>query len=244
MDSVALEELANSIRLEGLQQPIIVRPLESGRYEIIAGHRRYCALKMIGALEAPSIVRDAGAADAEVARFLENAQRENLSPMEESIALTRFIDNSGLEPKAVAKRLGKTDYWLKARMLLMQLSDALKAEVHAGRLAISAALALNEVTDNTHRDYLTRYAIEGGASATVIREWVNAWLVHVAAGDASPAPAPDWIPGETIVIIQIPCAVCGTAHDHRNLAIVRVCHDCLDGLAAARHSSPPHAASG
>ena len=81
MDSVTLEELAASIRLEGLQLPLTVRPLDTGRYEIIAGHRRYCALKMIGALDAPSIVRQAGAADNEVARFLENAQRENLSPM-------------------------------------------------------------------------------------------------------------------------------------------------------------------
>ena len=244
MDPVALEELAASIRLEGLKQPITVRPLDTGRFEIIAGHRRLIAHQMIGATIIPGVVRQAGAADTEVERFIENNQRENLSPMEEALALQRFLDQSRLEPKLIAKRLSKTDFWLRSRMELMGLTDALKAEVHAGRLAIASALALNKVTDQSHRDYLTRYTIEGGASATVVTEWVNAWLVHQASQTDAPPPTPDWQPGATIVIIQIPCAVCATAHDHRNLNIIRVCTDCLDGIAAARNSSPPHATSG
>jgi ParB family chromosome partitioning protein len=244
MDNHALEELASSIALEGLKQPISVRPKDGGRYEIIAGHRRYCAHQMIGRAEIECIVRDEGAAGSEVERFTENMQREQLTPMEEALALSRFMENSGLDVATICKRLSKTESWVRTRLALMGLSDALKTEVHSGRLAIASALALSRVTDNQHRDYLTRYAIEGGASATVIKQWVDAWLIHVESGDAEPAPTPDWNPGDAVVIIQIPCVVCGTPTDHRNLAIVRCCHACLDDLAKVRAEHQAHAASG
>lgn len=244
MDPQALQELADSIRLEGLKNPIAVRPSGEGRYEIIAGHRRYMAHRQIGAIEIMCIVRDADTTNAEVERFIENNQREQLTPMEEALALSRFIDTSGLEPDVVAKRMGKSAHWLNTRMQLMGIPDVLKAEVHAGRLAIGSALHLARVTDESHRDHLMRYAIEGGASTTVIRQWVDTWEVHAQNPTSEPAPAPTWQPGDSIVIIQIPCAVCGEPHEHTKMTIVRTCNPCLDVLAALRADNRQPANSG
>ncbi len=236
MDTQALEELSASIKLEGLHQPISVWEHTEGRYEIIAGHRRYAACRMIGLTEIECMIRSAGVANAVVERFSENLQREQITPMEEAIAITNYMNASKLGVGDVARQLSKTETWVHTRILLMAIPDALKAELHNGRIAIASAIALSRVTDEQHRDYLTRYAIEGGASATVIREWVNAWLIHVESGTTSPAPAPDWRPGDAVIVIQIPCALCGVPHDHRELAIIRVCHPCLNDIADVRES--------
>lgn len=238
MDPQALQELADSIRIEGLKNPISVFPKEGGRYEIIAGHRRYTACRMNGMVEVPAMIRDADATTVHVERFIENAQRANLSPMEEALALTEFMDASGLEVAALAKRLGKSSSWVVTRVELMGIPDGLKEHVHAGRLAIASALALAKVDDTAHRDYLAQYAIQGGASAVVIREWVNQWLVHKANPQSDTPPAPTWQPGDAVVVITIPCAVCTSPEDHRNMAIVRVCHSCLGALSQS-HAAPP-----
>ena len=233
MDEQALGELADSIRLEGLKQPISVRPSSEGRYEIIAGHRRFAACRQIGLVEITAFVRLASEAHAEVERFTENMQREQLTPMEEAVALTRYMESSGLEVAKIAEKLSKTEAWVRTRMQLMGLPDGLKGEVHAGRIAIASALALLKVTNLAHRDYLTRYAVEGGASSAVVRQWVDAWVIHQESGTEEPAPSPTWQPGDTVVIIQIPCATCTTPHDHREMAIIRVCKTCLDQIADA-----------
>ncbi len=244
MDTQALEELAASIKLEGLHQAISVWQPTEGRYEIIAGHRRYAACRMIGRTEIEAMIRTSGRAGAAVERFSENLQREQITPMEEAVAITNYMNDSGLVVADIARQLSKTEAWVRTRIMLMAIPDTLKAELHNGRIAIASAIALSRITDEQHRDYLTRYAIEGGASATIIKQWVDAWLVHVESGDVSPAPAPDWRPGDAVVIIQIPCALCGVPHDHRELAIIRVCHPCLDDIADVRESRRDSAAPG
>lgn len=232
----ALNELADSIQRLGLLQPITVRPIIGGRYEIVAGHRRFLACRQIGRPDIECIVRHDVDAGSEEGRFAENLQRTDLTPMEEALAVTRLAEASALETEQIARKLNKSPAWVRKRICLMGIPDELKGHVHAGELAIDSAIALARVTDAQHRGYLARYAIEGGASAVVIREWVNAWEINVANGDATPAPLPDWQPGEAVVIVQIPCAVCGEVHDHRELAIVRVCQSCHGAMAEMRRA--------
>lgn len=238
MDEAALNELADSIRDVGLLNPINIREIAGGRYEIIAGHRRWCAHKILRRDTIAAIVRSDFGVSGEASRFAENLQRADLSPMEEAVAVTRLADDAQLDTTAIARKLNKSEAWVRGRMLLMGLADELKELVHAGKLAIDSANALMRVSDEAHRRYLARYAVEGGASATVIKEWVNAWLVHVEAGDQTPAPAPDWQPGEIAVIVTIPCAICRTVHDHRELRIVRVCGPCLSAIASTATAQP------
>ena len=103
----ALEELSNSIRAQGVMQPIVVRPIDSDRYEIIAGERRWRASQMADLTEIPAIVKDVPDEAAIAMALIENIQRENLNPIEEAISLQRLKDEFELSQQEVADAIGK-----------------------------------------------------------------------------------------------------------------------------------------
>ncbi|MCW8825306.1 MAG: ParB/RepB/Spo0J family partition protein, partial [Gammaproteobacteria bacterium] len=107
IDPESLEELADSIRAQGVVQPIVVRPIaEPGRYEIIAGERRWRASQLAGLHEIPAVVRDVSDQDAMAMALIENIQREQLNPMEEANALQRLIDEFGMTHQLAADAVG------------------------------------------------------------------------------------------------------------------------------------------
>ena len=226
VDEQQLGELADSIRDIGLLNPIIVRPVESGRFEIIAGHRRFMAHGMLGLKEIACFVRDATDSEAEQGRFAENLQREQLSPMEEAVAINRYIERTGKTTKEVARALNRTEWWVSHRVALMQMPGELCDMVHTGKLPAGSALELAKVTDDEHRRYLLEYAVRSGANVGVIREWVNQWEAQQLHNPAEKAPLPVMPDAGQEVIVTMPCYLCGTAHDYRQLIIARVCKTC------------------
>jgi ParB family chromosome partitioning protein len=108
MGSEALEELANSIRVQGIIQPLIVREINYQNYEIVAGERRWRAAKMVGLDKIPCIVKKIEDEDAISIALIENIQRENLNAMEEAIALKRLLEEFKLTHIEVAKAIGKS----------------------------------------------------------------------------------------------------------------------------------------
>src|ERR1700726_3560225 len=114
MRAESLGELADSIKSQGLVQPILVRPLprpsatESQRYEIIAGERRWRAAQMAGLAEIPAVIRDVADEDAVAMALIENIQREDLNPLEEARALLRLIEEFGLTHQAAAEAVGRS----------------------------------------------------------------------------------------------------------------------------------------
>jgi len=226
IDEQALNELADSIAQVGLLSPIVVRPVEGGRYEIVAGHRRYLAHRRLSRPDILCIVRVADTAQAEVERFAENLQRQELSPMEEAVAISRYIETTGMDTKQVARALARTEWWVTHRLALLEMPPELGDMVHTGQLAAAAALALAKVTDDRHRRYLLEYAVRSGASVAVIREWVAQWELQMATAPDGAAPLPEMPADGQPVIVQMPCHICGTPHDHRQLIIARVCRAC------------------
>ncbi len=107
-DEEALNELACSIREHGVVQPIVVRPLEDGFFQLIAGERRWRAAQRAGLLRIPAIAREAGDHTALELALIENLQREDLNPMEEAQAYERLISDFGLTQEDVARRVGKS----------------------------------------------------------------------------------------------------------------------------------------
>ena len=236
MDEAALRELADSMTSLGLLTPILVRPTTGGRYEIIAGHRRYTAAKILQWDTIAAIERHDLEPAAELGRFAENLQRTDLSPMEEAVAVSRLATDGGLTADDIAARLHRSPSWVRSRQQLMLVPEQLAELVHTGTLGVGAALQLARVTDPTHRQFLTRYAIEGGAAAPVIRAWVDEWAAAVDAGRADAAPLPDWTPDQGRIIVMMPCYLCAAPHEHLALRIIRVCAQCAQDLAAARGS--------
>ena len=138
----ALEELADSIRSQGVMQPIVVRPLTSGKYEIIAGERRWRASQLAGLDRIPVIVREVADNAAIAMALIENIQRENLNPMEEAQALKRLQDEFNLTQQEVADAVGKSRTAVTNLLRLMQLQPEVRTFLEHGDLEMGHARAL------------------------------------------------------------------------------------------------------
>jgi ParB family chromosome partitioning protein len=142
MDPEALEDLASSIRAQGVIQPIVVRHLDNERYEIVAGERRWRAAQMAGLKEIPALVRDIPDEAAVAIALIENIQRESLNPIEESIALQRLMDEFSMTHQQVAEAVGKSRASVTNLLRLLTLTDKVKTMVEHGDLEMGHARAL------------------------------------------------------------------------------------------------------
>lgn len=126
MSQESLEELADSIRSQGLVQPIVVRPIEGGHYEIIAGERRWRASKLAGLESVPVLIKDVSDRNAIAMALIENIQRENLNPMEEANALHRLREEFELTHQQTAEAVGKSRATITNLLRLRNLNDDVK----------------------------------------------------------------------------------------------------------------------
>jgi len=142
MHSEALEELAQSIRKQGVMQPIVVRPLSEHKYEIIAGERRWRATQIAGLDTIPAVVKDVPDDAAIAMSLIENIQRENLNPIEEAGALHRLQKEFELTQQQVADAVGKSRTTITNLLRLMSLSESVKRMLEHGDLEMGHARAL------------------------------------------------------------------------------------------------------
>src|SRR3989454_6948116 len=142
MDESSLEELAASIRTQGLMQPILVRPIGSNRYEIIAGERRWRAAKIAGLAEIPALVREVPDSSALAMALVENIQRENLNPLEEAGGVQRLIGEFKLTHQEAAEAIGRSRTATSNLVRLLNLQKAVQALVFDGKLEMGHARAL------------------------------------------------------------------------------------------------------
>ena len=142
MDPQRLEELAASIRAQGVVQPIVVRPIGPDRYEIIAGERRWRAAQLAGLHEIPAVVREVPDEAAVAMSLIENIQREELSPMEEANALQRLIDEFQMTHQQVAEAIGRSRTAVTNLLRLQGLHPEVKRMLNHGDLEMGHARAL------------------------------------------------------------------------------------------------------
>ena len=142
MDEGSLYELAESIKAQGVMQPVLVRPVGPGRYEIIAGERRVRASKLAGLLEVPVLVRDVADEAAAAMALIENIQREDLNPLEEAQGLKRLTDEFGLTHEQAAQAVGRSRSAASNLLRLLNLTDAVQQMLMAGDIDMGHARAL------------------------------------------------------------------------------------------------------
>lgn len=142
MDQEALEELAGSIRSQGVMQPIVVRPIGDNRYEIVAGERRWRATQLAGLDKIPAVIRDIPDETAIALALIENIQREDLNPMEEAFALKRLQDEFELTQQQVAEAVGKSRTAVTNSLRLLNLTDEVKTLLEHGDLEMGHARCL------------------------------------------------------------------------------------------------------
>lgn len=142
MDQDALEELAESIRQQGIMQPIIVRTISKNKFEIIAGERRWRAAQLAGLDKVPTIIREVEDNAAVAMALIENIQRENLNSMEEAIALQRLQEEFSLTQAEVAEAVGKSRSTVTNLLRLIQLTDEVKLMLEHGDLEMGHGRAM------------------------------------------------------------------------------------------------------
>jgi ParB family transcriptional regulator, chromosome partitioning protein len=175
MDEAALDELARSIRTHGVIQPIIVRPVD-GRYQIIAGERRWRAAQRAGLLRVPIVVRDIPVGDEQTllqVALIENIQREDLNPIEEAVAYRRLVDQFRLTQEEVALAVGKDRSSVANTLRLLRLPDDVRKEVASGRLSMGHARALLAIDDMARLRALAQETVKRGYSVRQVEAIVK-----------------------------------------------------------------------
>lgn len=178
-DREALEELAESIKLHGVLQPIAVRPKGNGFYEIIAGERRWRACKIAGLTEIPVIIKDVSVQNAAELSLIENLQREDLNPVEEAKGYKALIDGFGLTQEQAAERVGKSRAGVANVLRLLKLPASVLSMVESGLLSYGHARTLLPLCDKYNEKQLAEKAqlvIDGGLSVRETEKYVKQLL--------------------------------------------------------------------
>jgi ParB family chromosome partitioning protein len=175
MDETALEDLARSIRAHGVIQPIVVRPID-GRYQIIAGERRWRAAQRAGLLRVPVVMRDVPGGDEQTLlelALIENIQREDLNPIEQAMAYRRLVDQFHLTQEQIAEAVGKDRASVANTLRLLKLPEDVRQDVAAGRLSMGHARALLTLTDTALVRKVAAEAVARGYSVRQVEGLVR-----------------------------------------------------------------------
>jgi len=171
-DDDALRELAESIKHNGILQPIVVRR-RGGRYELILGERRLRAAKMAGLSSVPALIRDVDDSTSLKFALLENLQRENLNPIEEAKGYERLKEQFGLSAKSIAELIGKDRSTITNSMRILKLPEPIRDLVASGQIGASHARTLLSMDDEEKQIELARQIAEEGLSVREIEVHVG-----------------------------------------------------------------------
>ena len=184
MNPVALQELADSIKAQGVMQPIVVRSIGENSYEIVAGERRWRAAQMAGLDSIPAIIRQINDDTAMAMALIENIQREDLNPMEQATAMHRFVEEFGLTHQQIAEAVGKARATVSNLLRLMALPREVKTLLEHGDIEMGHARALLALPENQQAE-AARLTVAKGFSVRQTESLVRSLLA------AQDAPQPE-----------------------------------------------------
>lgn len=236
MNDEKLEELAASIKSQGLIQPVTLRKV-GDRYEIIAGHRRVTACRRAGLAMVSAIVREYDDAQADSVRMHENLYREDVNPVDEGQYIRLMVDKHGVEPAQLAKMTGKSPAYLMARYDLLDFAPEIVEAVKAEYISLTAAQWLQKITnENVRREY-TRFAMLGGITAKRAEAWFRSWEAGNLPRDAAEYTPPPEVEAGPAPKLMEACVLCGYRDELDNLRMVYAHPDCQK--AAAQMAKEP-----
>ena len=187
-DEEALSQLADSIREVGVLQPVLVRPVGEGEYELIAGERRWRAARRVGLQTIPALVRETDDAAALEQALVENLHRDSLNPLEEAAAYQQLIEDFGLTHDEVAARVGRSRATVTNTLRLMQLPPAIQKFVQEGKLSNGHARALLGTPDRAFQEQLAKQIVADDLS---VRATEDAVREHQGEGNGAAAGGAD-----------------------------------------------------
>jgi len=161
MDHASLEELARSLKSQGVMQPILARPLAKGRYEIIAGERRWRAARLAGLREVPVLIREVPDSAALAMALIENIQREDLNPLEEAAGIHRLINEFKMTHQEAAEAVGRSRAATSNLLRLLNLPQSVQARLYDGTIDMGHARALLALEGRRQEELAKRVAERG-----------------------------------------------------------------------------------
>ena len=172
-DQDALQELADSIKLQGLIQPITVRRLNAHSYQLISGERRFRASKIAGLTQIPAYVRSANDQQMLEMALIENIQRENLNAIEVAISLQRMIEECNLKQDELGERVSKNRSTVSNYLRLLKLPPVVQASIREGEISMGHAKALITIDDPAKQIFIHQHIIKEGLSVRKTEELVR-----------------------------------------------------------------------
>ncbi len=229
IDPNGIRELADSIKVQGLLQALVIRP-KGDRYKIIAGHRRYLACSTLGLTHVTCNVKDLSDEEAALARAMENLQRENLTPIEEARAYKRLADNFSMTYQQIADKTGKTAVVIKRRIALLTYHPDVIAAIHEKKIPVTVGEELHGIDDENTLKYYLDLAIENGVTKDVIRMWVKEYKDQVRRSQTASVPF-DSLPNPMESRpVWLTCDCCAGPVEISESKIIRACPKCLDEM--------------
>ena len=228
-----LEELAESIKEQGVLQPLIVRP-SGDKYEIVAGHRRYLAAKMVGLEKLPCIVKELSDRETLVQRIHENLKREELNIIDQIELIHKLWDREGMSYKEIGEIFGKSESWARDLHRLYYCDEEIKAALAAGHIKKTHAYMLMKHPDRERRLYFLKLCIENGASPRTLDMWIRDDLgVIETLKEASPIQKiTDIRKGSEQVKFR--CATCDEMVPGDAMYVIHLCERCYRTLMEAK----------
>ena len=237
--TLSIDELAASIHEFGLLQPIIVASVnDSSSFHLVAGHRRLLACLALGHTTIDAKIIDLPDDQGSSIRLTENIQREDLSPLEEAVAVSRLREALSLTQEDIAQHLGKGVSWVKKREALLRLPDDVMDSLQEGQVNPSVALELGRIDDDHVRKYYLQSAIDYGATQDVATTWVENYKAQGANPDIKDLPEITKNFSKAVTGHKLPCYVCEYSFLLKQLSNAFLCPSCFSASAgAARHLS-------
>ena len=227
IDPDYVKELANSIREQGLLQPIVVYK-KGERYKIIAGDRRYLAVSSLGWPTVMCSIKNVDEQQVEFQRAVENLIRVDMSAIEEGATYKNLRDKYGLNIDQIATKTGKTAVVVKRRIDLLTFPESIQKAIHKGEISTSVGEELQRIKDGNVMEYYLSFAVENGVTKDVARQWVKDWEDRKRQENNAVVPIESLPPAYANKITYYSCDTCQQAVDITKVITLRICGDCAE----------------
>ena len=218
-ESVA--ELAQSIRENGIIEPLVLRP-RGDRYEVIAGHRRFKAAHLAPTYEVPAVVRDADDRETTLLRVHENLIREDVNPVDEAIFIAQSIKELGWSPEQYAEIIKRSDQYVADRLAIAEMPDYFQAAIRNKEISLGVALWLNTIEIEQKKREAFDNAVRHGMTVRAAENWARYCESIAEVWRQNNTPESERVVPEGPPIISWPCAKCGGIAPEEELQFVRV----------------------
>lgn len=223
-----IDALVASIKSVGLLEPLVVRS-NGARYELIAGHRRLTALKIIGKVLVLATVMDVSEDEGLIMRMHENSHRENVNPVDEAVYIGQVMHQLNLNVNDIAGKLNRSVSYVYDRLAILEFPDYLIEYVGQKKISISAAIALNKVNDPITKKNFCDYAAKDGVTLERANAWASMANVGAITSDTTAEQLQAIAEPEKHNETMISCARCKEAAKISNMVTVWIHKVCPDG---------------